>query len=128
MIDGWPGTPWVVGTAFRQGEIPSWAGKDFSSPGRWIEVRMPELQQINRFRAVVSPWAAFELQVNAGRQWRAVTGERVVDDPPRHHSHASATTTACLDAVRTDRARIVFTEARQRSEVVFELACWYEAL
>jgi len=122
MIDGWPGTPWRVGQAFRPHEIKGWREKDFSSAGRWIEVRLPKPQEINTIRAIVSPWADVAVRVLAEDGWREVKGERVVDGQKRHHSHPSATTTARFDAIRTDRFRVVFTNPRAKQEVVFELS------
>jgi len=122
MIDGYPGTAWVIGRAFRSHALKGWKDRDFSSPDRWIEVRFPNPHRINLIRAIASPWAEIELQVPDGDAWRSVEGDRVADSPSRHHSRPSATTTARFLALNTDRFRIVFPERRERAEVVFELS------
>jgi hypothetical protein len=122
MIDGWPGTPWIVGSAFRAEAIRGWGGKDFTSAGRWIEVRFARETEIGMLRAIVSPQAQVELQLPHGQGWRTVPGQRVVDQPPRHHCLASATTTARFAPVRVDRFRVVFVAPRSDGEAVFELA------
>ena len=122
MIDGEPNTPWVVGTAFSSEELKDWDQKDFSSPGRWIEVRMPKAREINLLRAIVSPDVPFDLRVWSGGEWRTVEAQKVVDTVPRNIQYASAVTTARFPAVTTDRFRIVFTAPKQKEEVVFELS------
>ena len=122
MIDGYPGTPWVVGQAFRAHGLKGWKGKDFASPGRWLEVRFPKPQRINMLRAIVSPWAETELLVLDSGEWRKVEAGRVLDKRARHHHHPSATVTARFPAVATDRVRVVFPKPRKRAEVVFELS------
>jgi len=122
MIDGYPGTSWVVGQAFRSHGVKGWPQKDFGSPGRWIEVRFPKPHRINTLRAIVSPWAKIELRVHDGADWRTVHGNRAADQPMRHHSRPSATTTASFSPLTTDRFRAVFPERREKPEVVFELA------
>ena len=122
MIDGWPGTPWVVGTAFRSHGLKGWRDKDFASPGRWIEVTFRGPTDIDTVRAIASPWAKFRVEVRNGETWRRVEAKAVPDRSRRHHSHASATTTARFERTRADGFRIVFTEPRGRPEVVFELS------
>ena len=124
MIDGYPGTQWVVGNKYSRTKVPGWSEKDFTSAGRWIEVRGSRPEEINSIRAVVTPDVSFDLQVWDGGQWRTVKGETVRDDPPRHHHYASATTTARLDPIETDRFRIVFPQPRTEKEVVLELSAW----
>ena len=122
MIDGQPGTAWVIGSAFRSHGMEGWRKKDFSSPGRWIEVRLPKPQRINMLRAIVSPWAEIDLQVWTGDKWQTVQGKSVIDTPKRHHHRPSATTTAHFDPVTTDRFRVLFPKPRKQAEVVFELS------
>jgi len=122
MIDGFPGTSWIVGSAFRAHALKDWKEKDFASPGRWIEVRFPAPKRVNLLRAIASPWAEVELRVFDGARWLTVQGTRVVDQPARHHSRPSATITARFDPLDTDRFRAVFPKPRKKAEVVFELS------
>lgn len=122
MIDGYPGTAWVIGRAFRSHALKDWQDKDFASPGRWIEVRFPKPHRINLLRAIVSPWAEIELQVPDGDTWRTVESSRVADSPARHHSRPSATTTAKFPALHAGSFRVAFPKRRDRAEVVFELS------
>jgi len=122
MIDGWPGTPWVVGSVFRGHLLEDWKGKDFATAGRWIEVRFSEPESVNTVRAIVSPWAEVELQIPDGEGWRTVASERIDDNPAHHHTHASCAVTGSFDPVTIDRFRAVFPERRAKTEVVFELS------
>jgi hypothetical protein len=122
MIDGWPGTPWVVGSAFRGHLLEGWHEKDFASPGRWIEVRLAEQRSINTLRAIASPWAKLEFQIPHGGDWRNVASEPAAGNPARHHSHPSRALAARFEPVTIDRFRVVFPERRARTEVVFELS------
>ena len=122
MIDGYPGTPWVIGQAFRSHALKGWKDKDFASPGRWIEVRFPKPHRINMLRAIVSPWTEIDLQVPNGDTWRTVEGNRVIDSLTRHHSRPSATTTAKFPALHAEGFRVVLPKRRDRAEVVFELS------
>ena len=126
MIDGFPGTQWTVGNAYHHPDPAAWKEKDFSSAGRWVEVRRPEATEVNRLRAVLTPGIRFELQLPDGDGWRTLEVQTVSDSPPRHHQFPSATTTAAFESVRTDRFRVLFTEARTDREVVFELSAWRE--
>jgi len=122
MIDGWPGTPWVVGSVFRGHSLKEWKEKDFASAGRWIEVRFAESRLVNTARAIVSPWARAELQIPHGESWHTIASERIDDSPARHHTHPSSTVTASFDPVTIDRFRVAFPERRAKTEVVFELS------
>ena len=122
MIDGWPGTPWIVGSVFRGHLLEDWKRKDFAAAGRWIEVRFAEPRPVNAARAIVSPWAKVELQIPRDEGWRTVAAERIDDNPARHHRHPSCTVTASFDPVTIDRFRVVFPERRAKTEVVFELS------
>ena len=122
MIDGWPGTPWVVGTAFRDHGLKGWRDKDFASPGRWIEVTFPGPTDINTVRAIASPWATFRIEVRNGETWRRVEADVAPDRTRRHHNHASATTTARFERTEAHGFRLVFTAPRTQPDVVFELS------
>jgi len=124
MIDSFPGTQWVVGHAYRHPNRKEWRKKDFTSAGRWVEVRVPKAKPIDRVRAILTPGISFDVLVSDEGQWRTVKGETALDDPPRHHRYPSATTTAQFDAIDTDRFRVVFTEPRKDKEVVLELSAW----
>ena len=126
MIDGFPGTQWIVGHAYHHPDPAAWKEKDFSSVGRWIEVRRPDSTTVNRLRAVLTPGGRFDLQLPDSDGWRTVQGRTVADSPPRHHRFASATTTAAFEPVETDRFRILFTEPRTDAEVILELSAWRE--
>jgi len=123
MIDGYPGTQWVVGNKYKA-RIQGWSKKDFVSAGRWIEVRGREMKRINRIRAIVTPGVAFDVQVWQRGRWRTVESETVPDAPPRHCRYASATTTSHFDTIGADRFRIVFRKPAKKKEVVFELSAW----
>jgi len=109
MIDGFPGTPWVC---------------RYKQKGRWIEVRLKEQKRLSEIVAILSPHSAFEAQILNGTSWQTVAGEKVIDQPPRHYQHASATTTCRFQPLLTDRFRIVFTDtpgSDASPDVVFEL-------
>ncbi|MBT3379612.1 MAG: hypothetical protein HN742_18810 [Lentisphaerae bacterium] len=126
MIDGYPGTQWVVGNKYSKARIAGWSGKDFRSPGRWVEVRASKQTEVSRVRAIVTPGVAFQIQIQADGQWRTLPAEAVPDDPPCHHHYPSATTTACFSPTTIDRFRVLFPEPGQEKEVVFELSAWRE--
>jgi len=124
MIDGYPGTQWIVGNKYSKAKIAGWSKKDFKSAGRWIEVRGSKPIEINRLRAIVTPDVVFEIQIQDAGRWRTLEGETVQDAPPRHHHYASETTTARLAPCQTDRFRILFPKPARGKEVVFELSAW----
>lgn len=126
MIDGYPGTIWEVGASYRNTNQDAWGKKDFVSSGRWIEVRAPERRTVNRIRAIVTSGVVFHIQIIDGGKWRTVGSETTVDSTPRHYAYASATTTAQFDLCAIDRFRIVFTQPKKDTEVVFELSAWRE--
>ncbi|MCK5804086.1 MAG: hypothetical protein KAI66_14720 [Lentisphaeria bacterium] len=126
VIDGYPGTQWVVGNKYSKAKVPGWSKKDFKSPGRWIEVRGSKPIEFNRIRAIVTPGIVFDIQIPEGAGWRTVEGETRPDSPPRHHHYASATTTAEFEPMVSDRFRIVFPKLREKKEVVFELSAWQQ--
>ncbi|MBI2301501.1 MAG: hypothetical protein HYU66_21560, partial [Armatimonadetes bacterium] len=90
VIDGWPNTPWRVGEGFRTEAVPEWGKKDFTSAGRWLEVRLPEPREINTVTVIASPWATVEVRLWVDGAWRTVPGEVVPDAVPRHHDMPSA--------------------------------------
>ena len=126
MIDGYPGTQWIVGRAYRHPDPASWKEKDFISPGRWIEVRIDQARPINRLRAVTSAETAFDLQLPDGDSWKTVPTEMVEDKPSRHHQIKTTTTTASFPLQETDRFRLLFNKPKQAGEAILELSAWRE--
>lgn len=126
MIDGYPGTQWVVGHAYRHPDPKSWKQKDFSSPGRWIEVRAEEARPVNRLRAVTTAGMTFDLQLPDGDGWETVKGETRTDSPSRHHKLETATMTARFELRDTDRFRLLFNELGTEREAILELSAWRE--
>ena len=124
MIDGYPGTQWVVGNKYSKAKVTGWSKKDFKSAGRWIEVRGSKPTEINRIRAIVTPDVVFEIQIWEGDRWQTLAAEAVQDEPPWHHHYPSATTTSRFAPTAVDRFRVVFPKPGKEKEVVFELSAW----
>ena len=101
-----------------------WSKKDFVSPGRWIEVRLPRPRAIREIVAITSPYSRFELRIPDGPAWQTLAARTTEDRVRRHYREASATTRAVLPAREVDRFRLVFTDKKKPGDpqdVIFEL-------
>ncbi len=121
MIDGYPGTDWVVGNSY---EVNGRWQKSALKGKRWIEVDFPHPERVGRLVAITSGVKP-TLEIRHAGQWTGVPSRTRLDQPSRSYIMTTTTTTARFPALRMDRFRLEFTNRQSGKQgAIFELEAY----